>query len=278
MTGTLRSAVSRVSSRGALTAGAFSAKALSAKALSAAAPFFCATALVLWALTLASCSGRLETSIRNDMSARMALRLEVPGTLSDRVRQIGGISPKSELFDVAALKEEFSGRKSIFLVDVSAPSPDSLTSVIWVPDTQAFVDDRSLVPAGMIALKSLPAAGSLPAQRELSVSLTRENAAAAFSLFPGVDGRLLDSLSPPALEEDPITAEEYRMNLETVIIGKKAMPAFDACALELTITAPRTILSSSGGTAQGQIFKVKIPFFDILTLEKPIRFAIRWAE
>ncbi|HWR11048.1 MAG TPA: hypothetical protein VN445_04465 [Rectinemataceae bacterium] len=263
MTGRLRSAVSRVSSRGGFLT---------------AAPFFCAAVLVLWAMTLASCSGRLETTIRNDMSARMALRLEVPEALSARVRQIGGIASKSELFDVTALKEEFSGRKSIFLVDVSAPSPESLTSVIWVPDIRAFVDDRSLVPATMITFKSIPASGSQPAQRELSVSLTRDNAAAAFALFPGVDGKVLDSLSPPALEKDPITAEEYRMNLETVIIGKKTMPAFDACALDVAITAPRTILSSSGGTVQGQVFKVKIPFFDMLTLEKPISFSIRWAE
>ena len=233
---------------------------------------------ILCALILGSCSGRLETTIRNDMSARMAMRLEVPESLSARVRQIGGISPKAFLFDTSKLKEEFALRKSIFLVDISAPNPDSLTSVIWVPNIEAFTNDRSIVPTGMIELRTLPAAGSQPAQKELSVSLTRGNAAAAFSLFPGIDKKLIDSLSPPALEKDPITAAEYRMNLETVIIGKKAMPAFDACALELSITAPRSILSSSGGTAQGQVFKAKIPLFDLLTLDRPISFAVRWAE
>jgi len=236
------------------------------------------TSLLLAILTLASCSGRLETTIRNDLSARMSMRLEVPETLSARVRQIGNIPAKAALFDTPKLKEEFAGRKSIFLVDVSSASPDSLTSVIWVPDIEAFAADRSIVPAGMIGLKAIPAAGTLPSQRELSVSLTRENAAAAFTLFPGIDRRLIDSLSPPALEKDPITAAEYRMNLETVIIGKKAMPAFDACALDISITTPKTILSSSGGTAQGQVFKAKIPLFDLLTLDKPITFAIRWAE
>lgn len=234
--------------------------------------------LLMAALAFFSCSGRLETTIRNDLSARMAMRLELPETLSARVRQIGNISPKAALFDTAKLKEEFAGRKSIFLVDISSPSPDSLTSVIWVPDIETFAADRSIVPSGMIGLKAMPAAGTLPAQRELSVSLTRDNAAAAFALFPGIDRKLIDSLSPPALEKDPITAAEYRMNLESVIIGKKAMPAFDACALDISITTPKTILSSSGGTAQGQIFKVKIPLFDLLTLDKPIAFAVRWAE
>ena len=235
-------------------------------------------AIAICALTALSCSGRLETSIRGDSSARMTLRLEVPEALSARVRQIGGISAKAALFNAPGLKQEFAGRKTILLVDVSSPSLDSLTSVIWVPDIRALSGDRSLVPEGMIGFKFLPAAGNQSAQRELSLSLTKANAAAAFSLFPGIDKKLIDSLSPPALEKDSITAEEYRMNLESVIIGKKAMPAFDACALNITITAPKTILSSSGGNAQGQTFKVKIPLFDLLTLEKPVYFALRWAE
>jgi len=159
-----------------------------------------------------------------------------------------------------------------------SPSVDALTSVIWVPDMQAFTTDTSLIPGGMIELRRLPATGSVPPQRELVVSITRGNAVAAFNLFPGIDRDLMDSLSPPALEADPISAAEYRMNLETVIIGKKAMPAFDACALELSITAPKTILSSEGGNAQGQVFKTKIPLFDMLTLEKPVSFYIRWAD
>jgi hypothetical protein len=235
-------------------------------------------AIALCALTALSCSGRLETTIRNDLSARMALRLEVPETLSARVRQIGAISPKAALFDTPKLKEEFAGRKSIFLVDVSLPSLDSLTSVIWVPDLLAFAGDRSLVPEGLISFKSIPAAGNQPAQRELSVSINKANASAAFSLFPGIDKKLIDSLSPPALEKDAITAAEYRMNLETVIIGKKAMPAFDACVMDIAITAPKTILSATGGNAQGQVFKAKIPLFDFLTLEKPVSFTLRWAE
>lgn len=251
-------------------------------AAAACAAVFAAGGRTLCALALSalafSCSGRLETTIRGDLSARMALRLDVPELLSARVRQIGDIDPRTPLFDASRLKEEFQTRKSISLVDLSAPNPDSLTSIIWVPDLVAFSADKSLVPEGMIGFKTIPGEGSKPALRELSVSLTKENASAAFALFPGIDQRLLDTLNPPALEKDSITAEEYRMNLETVIIGKKAMPAFDACAIDLTISVPKTILASSGGSAQGQIFRIKIPLFALLTLEKPIVFSLRWAE
>jgi hypothetical protein len=235
-------------------------------------------ALCLCAFSSLSCSGRLETIIRDDLSARISLRFEVPDLLAARVRQMSGSTSSSPLFDTARLKSEFAGRTSMFLVDLSSPSPESLTSVIWVPALTDLARDASLIPPGMITMKTIAASSGQPAIRELSVKLTRENAAAAYRLFPGIDEKLLSSLSPPALEKDPLSAAEYRMNLETVIIGKKAMPSFDACGFDISISAPKTILSATGGTAQGQVFKLRVAFFDFLTLEKPIAFSLRWAE
>jgi hypothetical protein len=232
--------------------------------------------ILLFAMT--SCTAKLETTIRNDLSARMALRLDIPELLSSRVRQISGISPQASLFDVDQLKKEFAGRFSIFLIDVSTTGPDGLTSIVWVPDLIALSKDRTLVPEGLISVKTIPGSGTLPDQKELSVSINRKNASAAFKLFPGVDRKLLESMSPPALDPDPLSAAEYRMNLEQVIIGKRAMPAFDLCALDISLTAPKTIQSATGGTAQGQVFKARISLFDMLTLEKPIQFSLRWID
>lgn len=233
---------------------------------------------ILAAFAAASCSGRIDASIRNDSSARMSLRLEVPEILASRVRQVGGLSPKAALFDSARLKEEFASRTSIFLVDVSSPSLESLTAVIWIPDLKAFAADTSLVPPGLATYRDIPAANGSPAQKEMTITIDRSNAVKAYGLFPGIDPRLVESLSPPALNSDPLSAAEYRMNLETIIVGKKAMPTFDACAIELSITAPKTILASSGGSHSGQVFKAKISLFDLLTLEKPISLSLRWAS
>jgi hypothetical protein len=234
--------------------------------------------LLIAGFAMASCTAKLDTTIRNDLSARMALRLDIPELLSSRVRQISSISPQASLFDVDQLKKEFAGRFSIFLIDVSTTGPDGLTSIVWVPDLIVLAKDRSLIPEGLLSVKTIPGSGNLPAQKELSVSINRQNAAAAFKLFPGMDRKLLDSMSPPALDPDPLSAAEYRMNLEQVIIGKRAMPAFDLCALELTLTAPKTIQSATGGTVQGQVFKARISLFDMLTLEKPIQFSLRWID
>lgn len=227
-------------------------------------------------LIVSSCSGKIEMAVRSDYSARVAVKMDIPEALSARIRQIGGMNASASLFDTAKIRNEFSTRKTLLLVDASSASKDAMTAVLWVPNLEDLAKDTSLTPPGMIRFETVPGTQAQGALRELSLMINKSNAARAFALFPGIDSRLVDSLSPPALEEQSITADEYRMNLENVIIGKKAMPAFDACALEITLTAPKTIVSSTGGTAAGQTFKAKISLFDLLVLEKPIILAVRW--
>jgi len=150
---------------------------------------------------------------------------------------------------------DFSVAPAIMLVDVSSPTPNVLTSVVWVQDLKTLVSDTSLVPPGMISYQKIASQGKTPAMSELSINLSRENAPAMLKLFPGIDRRIIDSLSPPALEPDPISAEEYRLNLEQVIIGKKNMPAFDACAVDIAISVPKAITSATGGSVTGAVFR-----------------------
>lgn len=231
---------------------------------------------LLLMLVLSSCSGKIEMAVRSDYSTRVAVKMDIPEALSARIRQIGNIGASAPLFDVVKIRNEFSARKTLLLVDASSASKDAMTAVLWVPNLEELARDTSLTPPGMIRFETVPGAQAQSALRELSITIDKSNAARAFALFPGIDSQLVDSLSPPALEEQSITANEYRMNLENVIIGKKAMPAFDACALEVNLTAPKTIVSATGGIATGQTFKAKISLFDLLVLEKPIVLAVRW--
>ncbi|MCX8013290.1 MAG: hypothetical protein N3A02_03240 [Rectinema sp.] len=227
---------------------------------------------------MAACSGQLDAAVRSDGSVRAAISLSVPAVLGSRVRQFAGISATEPLFNPELVRKEFAQRKGLTLVDISSPDSESMNSVVQVSDLAVLVADTKTVPDGMIQYRYIPPRNGLSATRELAVRITRDNAAYMLKLFPGVNRKIIDSLSPPALEPDPVSAAEYRLNLEQVIIGKKNMPAFDACAVELNITVPRPIAIVTGGTFSGQVFRTRIPLFDLLTLEKPVEFSIRWME
>jgi len=229
-------------------------------------------------LLLASCSGQLEAAVRSDGSVRAEISLSVPSALGSRVRQFAGIPASEALFNPELVRKEFAERKGVSLLSISAPSGESLNSVIQVSDLAALVADTKTVPEGMIQYRYIPPRNALAAMRELTVRIDRTNAAYMLKLFPGVNRKIIDSLSPPALEPDPVSAAEYRLNLEQVIIGPKNMPAFDACMVELKISTPKPIVIVTGGTFSGQVFRVKIPLFDLLTLEKPVEFSLRWID
>ena len=234
--------------------------------------------IVFISFSVTSCSGNLDATIKGDSSVRATIRLDIPDALSVRVRQFVGLKPQEPLFSTEAVRKQFLGQTNIALVDVSSPTPDILTSVVWVQNLEALIADTSLVPMGMICYQKISPPGQSPAMRELSVNLSRENAPAMLKLFPGIDRRIIDSLSPPALEADPVSAAEYRLNLEQLIIGKKNMPAFDACAVNIAIATPKMIVSATGGSISGTVFRMRIPLFALLTLEKPISFSLRWHE
>ena len=72
-----------------------------------------------------------------------------------------------------------------------------------------------------------------------------------------------------------MSAAEYRAMLKSVL-GEKAMPAMDAAAIGISLTAPNTVLASEGGALEGQTLKARIPMLDALVLEKPVELRLRW--
>jgi hypothetical protein len=85
----------------------------------------------------------------------------------------------------------------------------------------------------------------------------------------------MDALSPPALEEDPVTVDEYRTMLAS-ILGERAMPAMEAASLDLSISAPGEVIGSGGGILSGSTLATKVSLIDVLVLEKPIELWMRW--
>jgi len=108
-----------------------------------------------------SCSGNLDATIKGDSSVRAAIRLDIPDALSVRVRQFVGLKPQEPLFSTEAVRKQFLGQTNIALVDVSSPTPDILTSVVWVQNLEALIADTSLVPMGMICYQKSHHQGNL---------------------------------------------------------------------------------------------------------------------
>lgn len=228
-----------------------------------------ALVLALATALLAACSGGASATLRADGGLRIQSSASVPAPLAARLRKLANLPEGSPLFDFEATRKALAESEGLRLLSLSAADPDSLALTVDIADLEAFLSGPRMAETGAIGLSS--GAG----WKELRVSLARGACAPLADLLPGLDPDLVEALSPPALDPEPITRAEYRRMLAG-IIGEKAVVSLEGATLTLKLSAPGPVLASSGGKLEGQTLAVALPALDLLVLEKPIEFSLRW--
>jgi hypothetical protein len=230
-------------------------------------------------LVLGSCSASVSSVLKLDGSARISVEAEMPTVVAAKVRKLantgaGGsagasAAAQNPVFDVQSIRKALEARPGVQVLEASQPKPDSLRVVLSARSLESLAASPDLGGSGILTMDKGPS------WTEFRFRLARGEAKTLSALFPGLDPALMEALSPPALEEDPLSLEEYKTMLKSVF-GGKAMPAVEAAALKLSITAPAQVLASSGGQLSGSTLTASIPIVEILALEKPIELKLRW--
>jgi hypothetical protein len=225
------------------------------------------------AILLSSCSASVSSAIQADGGARISIQAEVPASLAAKFRQLAATgsssSPTGPFFDAAAIRKSIAARPALSIIELSQPGPDSIRAELSARSLEELAASPDLKGSGLFTITR----GT--GWTEFRFRLERGGVKALTALFPGIDPYLLEALSPPALEEDPVTVAEYKTMLKS-ILGDKAMPAMDAAAVTLSLSAPGLVLGSGGGSLSGSTLTAKIPIIEALTLEKPIELWLRW--
>jgi len=234
-----------------------------------------AAAFIAATLLLSSCSARIGSAIGADGGARFTISAELPAPLAAKFRKLAamGGTPGAEgpFFDAGAIRKSLAARPGVSLISLSQPTPDS----IRVEATARSLEELSSAPD--IKDSKLISFSRGQGWAEFRIRIERGGAKAASALFSGIDPYILDALSPPALEEDPVSPAEYRTMLKGVL-GERAMAGMEAAAIALTISAPGPVIASGGGSLSGSTLSAAIPVIDALVLEKPIELWLRWKD
>ena len=226
---------------------------------------------------LSSCGAVAGLAMKADRSATLALSIEVPAAVDTRIRAFastGGAAAASTvpLFDAAAVTGTLVARGMTVRESV-VPSPRSYRGAYTIKGLSGILaSDPGL--AGVFAYSQGDGWASL------RIRIHRDNAATLTGLFPGIDRDLLEALQPPALYDNPVTAEEYRSMLSG-LLGKTAASAIDGLVFKLNLDLPGTVLESGGGVvidASGRKAIFTVSALDAMVLEKPIDFLVKWKE
>ncbi len=222
---------------------------------------------LLAALCFSSCAG--TATINSNNSARINIRAEIPAPLGAKLRSLSGKSASSPLFDIAGMQSAIRNKPYLKPLSLGAPGPNMFEGSIEISDLGRAFEAGGLTKRGIATLEKGPG------WTELRVHLSRGQGRALLQLFPGIDEDLIDALSPPALDDEPLSRADYVTMLKS-LLGSKAMASLESSALELSASAPSALIDSEGGNASGQTLKVKLPLLDLLCLEHPITIRLRW--
>lgn len=230
-------------------------------------------ALLAMTALFPACSASVASAIGADGSLRVSIHAEVPSALAVKFRKLadlgsGGIS-KGPFFDLEAIRKSLAARPGLVIDEIGQPGPDSVRLILSARNMAELAASPDFKDTGLITISNGPD------WAECRFRMERGAAKVLASLLPGIDPYLMDALSPPALEEDPVTVDEYRTMLAS-ILGERAMPAMEAASLDLSISAPGEVIGSGGGILSGSTLATKVSLIDVLVLEKPIELWMRW--
>ncbi len=218
-----------------------------------------------------SCGATVKVAILADGSAGLSVEAGIPQAVAAKMASFreGADADTAPLFNPTTVRKAAAAR-GIVVVAAATPAKESFSGSFSAKDLSDIVaKDKALAASGLLTVTKDADGGSL------SFRLDRGNAKHLPALFPGIDPYVLEALSPPAVEDAPITAAEYRSMLKS-LFGSKAMPSIEASRVTVTVTVPVAIVKSSGGTATDKVFTASIDVIEALVLEKPVEFSVAW--
>lgn len=228
--------------------------------------------LGLFAATfLSACAGSAKLAFRSDGSVGIALDAAIPDALAAKLRKLAALSETAPLFDVEAARKAAKAHPNLRSFTIGAPGPDAYTARMEAPSLAALLAEPELAASGALSLSRGKG------WTELRLHLARGGVEPLLGLAPGLDRDLLEALSPPALDPEPIAKGEYRTMLKG-ILGEKALASLDGAVCRLTVEVPGRVISSTGGRLEGRVLSVNIPLLDLMVLEEPVDLRIRWAS
>lgn len=224
-------------------------------------------------LALYSCSAAADLAIKADRSAAISLSLDVPAAVEQKLRSLSSLEPGAPLVDPAAIRSGAQAR-GLRPLSSASPSPSAYRGSFALADLRAFGESLDIAGTRLLAYEQ----GSGWASVRLFIS--RANASALLSIFPGADEELLEALQPPALYDNPVSKAEYRAML-LALLGKSTAEALDSARFTLSLSLPGPILESEGVAIRGTaapVASMSLPVLDALTLEQPVTLYARWKE
>jgi hypothetical protein len=224
---------------------------------------------------LVSCSARVEGSLRNDSSGELTLEASLEPRMAALIRSLSaimdsGAKGETPILDGPAIALSMSAAPGIAGVSFHNVSPTAIAGDISISAVNEFLTltaDRG---------RFITYEGAGPSSEgRLLIALSRSTAPQVLSLISPDVTDYLSALMAPAATGEALSKAEY-LFLVSTIYGRPLSDEIAAAKIFITIDFPGPVRSIRGGTYQARRAQFELPLADLLVLEPPLEYEVRW--
>ena len=232
--------------------------------------------LALLAAALSSCSARIEGAVTTGGAAELTLISSLEPRTAGLIRSIRGFMGDAQdgpILDGPVMSRSMAAAPGIRAVSLRNTGPAALEGSISISKVGDFLFAGE--SPGAEARRRFITFNEGEGSSFLIIYMDMDTAPDLFSsLSPEVEEYLLALLAPAVLGEAS-TRQEY-LDLISVIYGRAQAAEIAAARILVSIEFPRPPASVQGGRASGRRAEFDIPLVDLLVLEEPLRYEVRW--
>jgi len=216
-----------------------------------------------------SCSARIDGVVMAGGAAEINVRTSLgPRTVSlvQSLRGFMGDTRNTPILNGATINRSLAAASGIKSASLKNTGSEALEGTIAISNVGDFLLSEKDM---FITYNESPASSSI------TVVLDRNSAPLLISrLSPEVE-EYLSALMAPVVLGEYMSAVEY-LNIVSMVYGRPLADEIAAARIRASIDFPRPVNSVTGGSSAGSRAEFDIPLLDLLVLEKPLRYEVKW--
>ncbi|MDR0409919.1 MAG: hypothetical protein LBH18_05935 [Spirochaetaceae bacterium] len=233
------------------------------------------------ALTLcASCSTRLSGEIYSDGRAKLVLDSALLPAMSGLLKNFAarGGNDSAVILDAGVLNKAFTLMTGIESSELRNVAGNRVEGTIVISNIGLFLNNSAGGLAAPDAAKQpefavwerKPSGGGA-----FNITINRDTGRQFLSLLAPELVDYLSALMAPVVTGEVINKVGY-LELVSAVYGKAVADDLAAAELSIAVSFPGPVESVAGGTFRGSQTEFKMPLLDLLVLDTPVIYDVRW--
>ena len=218
---------------------------------------------------LLSCSTKIESVVRVGGSANVSLQASLePRTLALLKSLMGFMGEASDapVLNGEAISQSMAsapGISSVLLRNTNSSALEGTIAISHVGNFLSSEEGKFITYSEESGITSIV------------FVLDRDSAPLLISKLSAQVEEYLSALMAPIVSGESLNPQEY-LNLVALIYSRPLADEIAASHILASIDFPRPLIEVQGGTFTGRRAEFEIPLLDILVLEKPLRYELKW--